>query len=130
MYYIYHIPGVKIGCTKQFEKRISAQGFTDYEILEQHEDGWIAGDRELELQKEYDYPVDAVHYMISLQNSGVRKNTQDREHQSRAGRIGGAAGKGKPKSKHKIITCPHCGKSGGEAGIKRHHFDKCKKRDT
>lgn len=32
--------------------------------------------------------------------------------------------------KHNIITCPHCGKSGGERAIKRWHFDKCKNNDS
>lgn len=27
--------------------------------------------------------------------------------------------------KHIRITCPHCGKEGGETGIKKHHFDNC-----
>ena len=67
LYYIYHIPGTKIGCTKTLEKRISEQGFTEWEVLETHTDGWLAGDREIELQKEYGYPVDKVHYMITLQ---------------------------------------------------------------
>jgi hypothetical protein len=30
---------------------------------------------------------------------------------------------GKPK---KIVTCPHCNKSGGEGAMKRWHFDNCK----
>ena len=68
MYYIYHIPGVKIGCSKEPEKRIADQGYTDYEILEQHDDPQIAGDRERELQKEYGYPVDHSHYAASLAN--------------------------------------------------------------
>ena len=63
MFYIYHIPTVKIDCSKQPERRVRAQGYTDYEILEQYEDGWLAGDRELELQREYGYPVDTIHYM-------------------------------------------------------------------
>tara|TARA_R100000951_G_scaffold88457_2_gene76492 strand:+ start:48 stop:503 length:456 start_codon:yes stop_codon:yes gene_type:complete len=67
-YYIYHIAGVKIGCTSQLEIRMQQQGFTEWEILETHTDGWHAGDREIELQKEYDLPVDKVHYMIARQN--------------------------------------------------------------
>lgn len=27
--------------------------------------------------------------------------------------------------KHKNVTCPHCGTSGGETTMKRWHFDKC-----
>ena len=68
MYYIYHIPGVKIGVTKDLAKRMADQGFTDWEILEEHTNGWLAGDRELELQREHGYSVDTCHYMISLQN--------------------------------------------------------------
>ena len=55
MYYIYHIPGVKIGCTKHIQKRIKQQGFTEFEILETHTDIDIASDREIELQKQYGY---------------------------------------------------------------------------
>ena len=28
--------------------------------------------------------------------------------------------------KQEIVTCPHCGKSGGISAMKRHHFDNCK----
>lgn len=28
--------------------------------------------------------------------------------------------------KKEIVTCPHCGKSGGKGGFNRWHFDKCK----
>jgi len=68
MYYIYHIPGVKIGCSTNPDNRVPEQGYTDWEILETHEDGWTAGDRELELQKEYGYKVDSSHYMITVGN--------------------------------------------------------------
>ena len=63
MYYIYHIPGVKIGCTKNYPGRCHHQGYYNHELLETHEDGWIAGDREIELQQQYGYPVDKTHYM-------------------------------------------------------------------
>jgi hypothetical protein len=53
-YYIYHIPGVKIGCTNNIERRVvKQQGFTEYEILEIHTDDKIASIREKELQKQY-----------------------------------------------------------------------------
>jgi len=59
MYYIYHIPGIKIGCTtKHPEKRVKEQGYIDYEVLEEHTDLYIASNREIELQKQYNYPVD------------------------------------------------------------------------
>jgi len=55
MYQIYHIKGVKIGCTKHLSRRMREQGFTEYEILEVHNDIETASNREIELQKEYGY---------------------------------------------------------------------------
>jgi hypothetical protein len=53
MFTLYHIPGVKIGCTKNLKRRMREQGFTEYEILETHADIDIASKREIELQEEY-----------------------------------------------------------------------------
>lgn len=61
-YYIYHIPGVKIGCTDNIERRVSRQGFSDYEILEEYTDIYKASEREIELQKKYGYKVDKTPY--------------------------------------------------------------------
>lgn len=55
MYYIYHIPGIKIGCTSNLKNRMRQQGFTEYEVLETHTDIDIASDREIELQTQYGY---------------------------------------------------------------------------
>ena len=66
MYYIYHIPGIKIGCTNNLERRIREQKFTDYELIEQHSDKFIASNREKELQKQYGYRLDAIPYNESL----------------------------------------------------------------
>lgn len=35
---------------------------------------------------------------------------------------------GRLKWKSKTVTCPHCGKTGGETAMKQHHFDHCKMR--
>ncbi len=58
MYYIYHIEGVKIGCSKEPDKRVKTQGYNAYSILESHSDIKKASERELELQKQYGYEVD------------------------------------------------------------------------
>ncbi len=68
MYYIYHIPGKKIGCSKEPKYRVKQQGYTQFEILEQYEDINIASEREIELQKQYGYKVDNCLYKISKQN--------------------------------------------------------------
>ena len=68
MYYIYHIKGVKIGCTGNAKRRVKEQGYTEYEVLETHTDIVTASEREIELQKEYGYEVDDTPYHISIQN--------------------------------------------------------------
>lgn len=51
MYTIYHIPGIKVGCTEQDPAyRVKKQGYTEFEILEVHEDILVATQREIELQ--------------------------------------------------------------------------------
>ena len=65
-YRIYHIKGVKIGCTNNINRRIKEQGFTDYEVLEIHTDKDVAGQREFELQKQYGYKVDSIRYSESV----------------------------------------------------------------
>jgi hypothetical protein len=66
-YYIYHIKGVKIGVSEEPEVRVNRQGYTDFEILEEHECIYKASDRERELQKEYGYAVDSCPYHITRQ---------------------------------------------------------------
>ena len=65
-YYVYEIPGIKIGCTTQPNYRIKRQGFTDWVILEEHTDIYIASDREIELQKQYGYKVDSKPYWKTI----------------------------------------------------------------
>ena len=65
-YRIYHIKGVKIGCTNNINRRMREQGFTDYKVLEIHTSKDIAGQREFELQKQYGYKVDNIRYSESV----------------------------------------------------------------
>ena len=65
MYYIYHIPGKKIGVTRNLKNRVTLiQGYkeTEYEVLEQSDDINYISDREIELQKSYGYKVDLKKY--------------------------------------------------------------------
>ena len=75
-YYIYHIPTFvhkdgrigKIGCTElEAEERVSQQGYIAFEILEEHDCIYKASDREMELQKQYGYPVDSCPYYKTRQ---------------------------------------------------------------
>jgi len=72
-YYIYHIQGVKVGCSTNPKKRVKEQGYSNYVIIESHSDINIAANRELELQKEYGYKVDCVPYNQSLINWSKKK---------------------------------------------------------
>ena len=65
MYYIYHIPGKKIGVTRDLNKRVTAiQGYTqnEYEILDASTDINYISDKELKLQKHFGYKVDRQSY--------------------------------------------------------------------
>jgi len=65
MYYLYHIPGKKIGLTKNLNERVTKQqGYKlgEYELLEATEDISYASKKELELQKLYGYKVDNQLY--------------------------------------------------------------------
>ena len=64
-YYLYHIPGKKIGVTCDIYNRVTRQqGYEDHEfkILEMSEDIDYISDREIELQKEYGYKIDKILY--------------------------------------------------------------------
>tara|TARA_A100001201_G_scaffold51844_1_gene51384 strand:- start:1513 stop:2343 length:831 start_codon:yes stop_codon:yes gene_type:complete len=64
-YYIYHIPGKKIGVTRDLKYRVTQQqGYSldEYEVLDQSTDIDYISSRELELQKSYGYKVDLKPY--------------------------------------------------------------------
>ena len=65
MYYLYHIPGKKIGVTRDLNTRVTLiQGYkeNEYEVLEQSDDIDYISDREIELQKSYGYKTDRKLY--------------------------------------------------------------------
>ena len=62
---MYHIPGKKIGVTRNLNTRVTLiQGYKEgeYEVLEQSDDIDFISDREIELQKSYGYKVDRKLY--------------------------------------------------------------------
>ena len=64
-YYLYHIPGKKIGVTRDLNTRLTVyQGYkpSEYKVLEQSDDIDYISKREIELQKEYGYEADHVIY--------------------------------------------------------------------
>jgi len=65
MYYIYHIPGKKVGVTRDLIDRVTKQqGYSpdEYEVLDQSTDIDYISNREIELQQSYGYKVDRKLY--------------------------------------------------------------------
>lgn len=65
MYYIYHIPGKKVGVTRNLDNRVTlAQGYKpdEYEVLDSSDDIDYISQKEIELQKSYGYKVDRSLY--------------------------------------------------------------------
>ena len=65
MYYLYHIPGKKIGVTQNLEDRVhKQQGYYpgEYEIIETSDDINFISEGELLMQKWYGYRVDEIPY--------------------------------------------------------------------
>jgi hypothetical protein len=67
-HYIYEIFGRKIGATNDVERRMKQQGAKEgeYRIIEEHTNAKTCSIREIELQKEYNYPVDRIQYWKTL----------------------------------------------------------------
>jgi hypothetical protein len=112
IYKIYHIPTFihkdgrigKIGCTElEAKERVADQGYIDFEILEEHTDIMIASDREIELQKQYGYPVDRKPYwkviMMATKEDCSKGGIAAKlvNAQSKAGKVGGKLNKDKGK---------------------------------
>ena len=65
MYYIYHIPGKKIGVTCNLNNRVTlTQGYSpdEYEVLDQSDDIDYISEKEIELQQSYGYRIDRKKY--------------------------------------------------------------------
>ena len=143
VYYIYHIPGIKIGVCQNQELRIQKQQkFNHWEIIEEHTDIYLVSDREKELQRQYGYKVDKIPYWKIIENgckTSERKSKASKENFAKAGLVG-AKSKSKSKTdagrknfyiasqvaKSLIMTCQHCGLSTTKGNIVRWHGPNCK----
>ena len=79
MYYIYHIPGKKIGVTRNLNNRVTLmQGYKpdEYEVLDSSEDVDYISEKEIELQKSYGYKVDRKLYKNLFKKMKVNATEQ------------------------------------------------------
>jgi len=84
-YYLYHIPGKKIGVTRNLNKRVTiAQGYQigEYEVLESSNDIDYISARELELQSVYGYKVDRKLYKQLFNQMNTNTTEQTLHHHS------------------------------------------------
>ena len=79
MYYLYHIPGKKIGVTRDLNSRVTLQqGYKpdEYEVLLTSKDIDYISDKEIELQKSYGYKVDIKPYKKLFNQMNVNATEQ------------------------------------------------------
>jgi hypothetical protein len=79
-YYIYHIPGKKIGVTCDLNNRVTVQqGYEpgEYDVLESSDDVDYISSKEIKLQEEYGYKVDMVPYKNLKQKSKMNINVTE-----------------------------------------------------
>ena len=79
-YFIYHIPGKKIGVTRNLDKRVTQQqGYAEgeYEVLFVSNDIDQISKLEIELQKSYGYPVDSTEYKNLFKSNAMKINVTD-----------------------------------------------------
>jgi len=80
MYYLYHIPGKKIGVTRNLNNRVTLiQGYEEgeYEVLDQSEDIDYISDKEIELQQSYGYRVDRKKYNELIKSNKMKINVTE-----------------------------------------------------
>ena len=79
-YYLYHIPGKKIGVTCNLNSRVTlTQGYNpdEYEVLDQSDDIDYISEKEIELQKSYGYRVDRKKYNELIKYNKMKINVTE-----------------------------------------------------
>ena len=145
MYYLYHIKGVKWGCSKNLSKRLKKQGYslTDaYEIIEE-DDLDKAADMEkvLNIRDGYPWRDDQDYRIITKAGKAALlvdykryKHTFTKEESSLGAYIAGKYPTEKARNARRTNmnklneykTCPHCNIYARGIGYNRYHGDKCK----
>ena len=80
MYTIYHIPGKKIGVTRNINNRVTEQqGYApdEYEVVLTSDDINYISDMEIELQKSYGYKVDRQKYNNLIKSNNMNINATE-----------------------------------------------------
>lgn len=77
MFYIYHIKGVKVGCTNDLKKRVEqTQGYNNYEILASTDNIKRASKLEIHFQQVFNYKQDKNLYLQLMINKNKKIMTK------------------------------------------------------
>jgi len=77
MYYIYHIKGVKVGCTNDLKRRVEQiQGYKEYDVLASTDNLSHASKLEIHFQKIYNYKQDKNSYLQLMINKNKKIMTK------------------------------------------------------
>ena len=79
-YYIYHIPGKKIGVTRDLKYRVEEQqgyGPSEYHVIMKSDNIEYISEQELYLQKQYGYRIDEVPYNELKFNNNMNINVTE-----------------------------------------------------
>jgi hypothetical protein len=145
MYHLYHIKGIKWGCTKRLHQRLKNQGYSISDACEiiEVDDIDKASDMERELNIRDGYPWrDDQDYRVIL-NAGKHAYKHKKrmwlgtctiKDKQLGGYMAGkypsekaiAARKSNMGKLNEYKTCPHCGMYSRGLGYNRYHGDKCK----
>lgn len=144
-YYLYHIKGIKWGCTTNLKRRLRQQGYTLNDTCEVIEETNI--DIAAELEKNlnirdgykwndsHDYRVILKAGEKALQTDYIRYTHTFTENESKLGGHTTGIKKGEKQQRARrnnvaklnvYQTCPHCGIHTRGAAYFRYHGDKCK----
>lgn len=77
MYYIYHIKGVKVGCTNDLKRRVEQiQGYKEYDILASTDNLTHASKLEIHFQEVFNYKKDKNSYLQLMINKNKKIMTK------------------------------------------------------
>ena len=134
LFVVYHVVGVKVGCTKDFDRRCEENRITygpdiAIDVLEE-----FTGTEEFAAEREA-FHANAMGYRlgnpydkaIHARREMARRSLDSPTHASKREECRQAFLKAGTAASNVKITCQHCGKTGQARAMLRWHFSNCRK---
>lgn len=132
---LYHVVGIKVGCSKEYDARCLQNRMTygfDVEIVILEEffgDEKGATLREEYWAKSFGYKVgNGYRNAIEARRIAGKNSVQSPHHASQREECRQAFLAAGTKASNVPLTCPHCGKTGQATAMFRWHFARCRKK--